>query len=91
MPARDKEQLVQAVRAVAAQGDVACERAILVTLPFDVGMWLAGQQDLPYDDILCALSASVQKLALLVVVEPPFWLRWKLRLQVMTWRRKLPR
>lgn len=85
------EQLVQAVRAVAAQGDDACERAILVTLPDVVGMWLAGNNDVPYNDLLAALSASVQKLALLVVVEPPFWLRWKLRLQTLTWRRKLPR
>lgn len=85
------ELLVQVVRAVAVEGDDACERALLVSLPEDVAIWFAGHNDLNYDEILAALSASVQKLALLVVVEAPFWARWRLRLQRFTWRRKLPR
>lgn len=91
LESEEVELLVQVVRAVAVEGDDACERALLVSLPEDVAIWFASHNDLDYDEILTALSASVQKLALLVVVEASIWTRWRWRLQAMATRRKLPR
>lgn len=65
--------VVVAVRLAAPKGDDACELALLTALPGDVAEWLFLQSDVPHDQLLAALSASVQKLALLVIVDPTPW------------------
>ena len=75
LEAEEVEAVVVAVRLVAAQGDAACERALLTALPDDVALWLFGESDIPHDQLVAALSASVQKLALLVIVDPTPWHR----------------
>lgn len=75
LEAEEVEAVVVAVRLVAAQGDAACEQALLTALPDDVALWLFGESDIPHDQLVAALSASVQKLALLVIVDPTPWHR----------------
>lgn len=75
LESEEVEQLVVAVRRVAHLGDAACEQALLAALPDDVARWLVLQGDLPHEQLVAALAASVQKLALLVVVDPVPWTR----------------
>lgn len=70
LEAEEVERIVIAVRLAAPRGDAACEVALLTTIPEDVGLWMFGQSDVPTDQLAAALSASVQKLALLVIVDP---------------------
>lgn len=92
LEADEVEAVVVAVRLVAARGDAACERAMLDALPDDVALWLFGESDIHHAQLVAALSASVQKLALLVIVDPTPWhrraRRW-LALQVGRGRRLL--